>query len=42
VGQQYLPDEALGARYYDPTTNGFEQVVGTRMSAIERTITERG
>jgi putative ATPase len=35
VAQQYLPDEALGARYYEPTDNGFERVVGTRMNAIE-------
>jgi putative ATPase len=42
VAQQYLPDEVLGAEYYSPTANGFEQVVGTRMSAIERLNNERG
>jgi putative ATPase len=36
VAQQYLPDETLGRRYYAPTDNGFEHVIGTRMDAIER------
>lgn len=35
VAQQYLPDEVLGTRYYEPTMNGFERVVSSRMSAIE-------
>lgn len=35
VEQQYLPDQALGARYYEPTTNGFEASISKRMSAIE-------
>lgn len=37
VAQQYLPDEVLGTRYYEPTMNGFERVVSSRMSAIEET-----
>lgn len=35
VAQQYLPDEVLGTRYYEPTTNGFERIISSRMSAIE-------
>jgi putative ATPase len=35
VAQQYLPDAALGAGYYVPTQNGFEQTVSSRMRAIE-------
>lgn len=34
VAQQYLPDEALGSRYYEPTNNGFERTVTSRMQAI--------
>ncbi|MFF2053794.1 replication-associated recombination protein A [Leifsonia sp. NPDC058194] len=41
VAQQYLPDEALGATYYEPTPNGFEQVVGKRLSIIQDLKTER-
>lgn len=41
VAQQYLPDEALGATYYEPTPNGFEQVVGKRLSIIQDLNTER-
>lgn len=42
IAQQYLPDPALGSRYYEPTDNGFERVVATRMSAIEHLTHERG
>lgn len=36
VVQQYLPDRAVGAEYYQPTDNGFEATIGTRMRTIER------
>lgn len=36
VAQQYLPDEALGVRYYDPTDNGFERTIGSRLSTFAR------
>ena len=36
VAQQYLPDEALGTKYYQPTQNGFEQTIQNRMSGIDR------
>ncbi|MET0887159.1 MAG: replication-associated recombination protein A [Mycetocola sp.] len=38
VAQQYLPDQALGATYYEPTGNGFEHTIGSRMGAIERAL----
>lgn len=34
VTQQYLPDRALGTQYYVPTSNGFEQTISQRLSAI--------
>lgn len=36
VGQQYLPDALLGAHYYEPTGNGFEQIVARRLTAIDQ------
>ena len=36
VAQEYLPDVAVGRRYYEPTDNGFERVVSARMAAIEQ------
>lgn len=41
VGQQYLPDEALGAQYFRPTDNGFERAITTRLVAIQQEINER-
>jgi len=32
VAQQYLPDEVIGRRYYDPSPHGFEQEIRTRMA----------
>lgn len=32
VGQQYLPDELEGTRYYEPTENGFEAQVAPRLA----------
>jgi len=39
VAQQYLPTEALGRHYYEPTDNGFERTVAGRLHAISQ-ITE--
>ncbi|WP_103063367.1 replication-associated recombination protein A [Actinomyces qiguomingii] len=36
VSQQYLPDELVGAEYYQPTTNGFEEQLTRRLVAIRR------
>lgn len=36
VAQQYLPDEMTGVRYYDPTDNGFERTIGSRLSTFAR------
>lgn len=36
VAQQYLPDRALGTKYYRPTANGFEQTVANRLAGIRR------
>ncbi|HEY6057269.1 MAG TPA: replication-associated recombination protein A [Candidatus Limnocylindrales bacterium] len=32
VEQQYLPDELLGHRYYEPTDHGYEATIAQRMS----------
>jgi len=34
VAEQYLPDELRGARYYEPTTNGFEVQLKERLDRI--------
>lgn len=36
VAQQYLPDDLVGTRFYQPTTNGFEATVTARLGAIEQ------
>lgn len=36
VAQQYLPDRALDAVYYEPTANGFEQTISERIEGIRR------
>lgn len=36
VAQQYLPDELVGRRYYQPTAHGAERNVQTRLEAIRR------
>ncbi|QPL06431.1 MULTISPECIES: replication-associated recombination protein A [Actinomyces] len=36
VAQQYLPDELAGQRYYEPTGNGFEKQIATRLEAVRR------
>ena len=41
VGQQYLPDELEGSRYYRPTGNGFEKQLASRLEAVRRILDER-
>ncbi|QNN63828.1 replication-associated recombination protein A [Leucobacter denitrificans] len=36
VGQQYLPDELAGVRYYEPTRHGNEREVSDRLEKIRR------
>jgi len=37
--QQYLPDELLGTRYYDPTGNGYEREIGPRLERLRALLT---
>lgn len=37
--QQYLPDELRGARYYEPTGNGFERELGPRLERLRALLT---
>lgn len=41
VGQQYLPDGLEGSRYYQPTGNGFEKQLASRLEAVRRILDER-
>ena len=41
VGQQYLPDELEGSRYYRPSGNGFEKQLASRLEAVRRILEER-
>ena len=41
VGQQYLPDDLVGTRYYEPTTNGAEQVIAQRLHSIRQVLSDR-
>ena len=34
VEQQYLPDELVGRRYYEPTGEGWEAIVKARMDEL--------
>lgn len=36
VAQRYLPDELAGRRYYEPTGNGFEKQLASRLEAVRR------
>ncbi|MDP9903165.1 replication-associated recombination protein A [Arthrobacter bambusae] len=36
IAQEYLPDNARGTRYYQPTQNGFEQQITARLSVINQ------
>lgn len=42
LAQQYLPEEALGAQYYRPTVNGFEQIITNRLTSIREITKESG
>ena len=41
VGQQYLPEELEGSRYYRPSGNGFEKQLASRLEAVRRILEER-
>lgn len=34
AAQQYLPDELVGRRYYEPTERGYERAVGERLARV--------
>jgi putative ATPase len=36
LGQQYLPDDAADAIYYQPSDHGFEQEIATRMERLKQ------
>lgn len=36
VAQQYLPDQMVGTSYYQPTDNGFEKSITSRIDTIRR------
>ena len=36
AAQSYLPDSLAGARYYEPTANGFERRLSSRLEAVRR------
>ena len=36
AAQSYLPDSLAGARYYEPTANGFEKQLSSRLEAVRR------
>jgi putative ATPase len=35
VEQQYLPDELVGKKYYNPTTNGYEKRITDRLNYLK-------
>ncbi|KTR87845.1 hypothetical protein NS220_16945 [Microbacterium testaceum] len=41
VTQQYLPDELVGRRYYEPTNHGAERDVSARLEKIRRILDGR-
>ena len=41
VGQQYLPEELEGSRYYRPSGNGFEKQLASRLEAVRCILEER-
>ncbi|MDI9587594.1 MAG: replication-associated recombination protein A [Acidobacteriota bacterium] len=41
AAQQYLPDELEGARYYEPTSNGFEANVTKRLAKVQERLKMR-
>lgn len=36
VKQQYLPDEMIGVKYYEPTENGYEKVIKERLEKLDK------
>jgi putative ATPase len=36
VEQQYLPDELLGRKYFNPTINGYEKTINERLESIRK------
>ncbi|WP_077367803.1 replication-associated recombination protein A [Anaerosalibacter sp. Marseille-P3206] len=34
VKQQYLPDEYIGKKYYNPTSNGYEKIISERLKEL--------
>ncbi|MFT4147420.1 MAG: replication-associated recombination protein A [Micrococcaceae bacterium] len=36
VQQQYLPDDLVGTRYYEPSVNGFEATVSQRLESLNK------
>jgi putative ATPase len=34
LGETYLPDELVGARFYEPTTQGLEKAIGERLQRL--------
>ena len=41
AAQQYLPDDLEGARYYEPTDNGYEAMLTKRLSVIRNLLKRR-
>ena len=41
VAQRYLPDDLAGQRYYEPTGNGFERQLASRLDAVRRILDRR-
>ena len=42
AAQQYLPDELVGTRYYEPTDRGYERSVGERLGRIRTILGDGG
>ncbi len=42
AAQQYLPDELVGTRYYEPTDRGYERAVGERLGRIRTILGDGG
>ncbi|HVY48429.1 MAG TPA: replication-associated recombination protein A, partial [Minicystis sp.] len=36
IGETYLPEELVGARYYEPTDRGYERMIGERMRGAKK------
>ncbi|WP_043535199.1 AAA family ATPase, partial [Actinomyces polynesiensis] len=41
AAQQYLPDDLVGTRYYEPTTNGTEAMITKRLARIRELLAMR-